>query len=1513
MLPVQLEYPKFVPDQLLTSEDLNQLFGYLDEQDRMTRANLVGIGIVCGLNVKVNNTQTAITISKGCGVTSEGYLVCTNTETYAQYKKYKVDTPRVYNPFFKMSGSNKVPIDVWELVQAATDAETLPLNSAFIQDKVVMIFVELKEEINKNCNPNSCDDKGGNVTVSFLPMLVSKTDAQALMGTTAGAFGINTYTSLPELRMKKWDVPNSKPVYSEDIFKAYLSVLNNSFIKDLESKLKNTYTIFGSLAAGDYASNPFNGFAQKFAFLTDGSISLNQLVHIQYYYDFFSDMILAYQEFRKTGTHLLSACCPDSNLFPRHLLLGEAVPVVNSGKLPFRHYFIYSPLYDYKDVVAELKSLFARMVIMVENFFIAAPQGMNTKTDAFLRITPSSLSDAALSDKAIPYYYVVNSGSKPLYLSWSFRRTLLNDANRLLSYHASLYNNTDEFVREPLKYDLEPYNFLRVEGIIGKSYTHVLRQVKSKIAEYRLPVDVIALNTDSDLSLTALSTASFARVAASRDDTDALCYFQDIESLYDSIKNEILCGLCKELKYYYDSKNDVLNSVLAKFAIAGTASTVDLFDVCSPGYIVRDRTLGVLVEFLHRKGFTDVTITTEKLFAALGMKVVDANDDDMPDNLKGQAALIYLALLNLCKVSLGIIRIAGLFADDLAEFDEEEYCTASVNVADYAKSVIAFFEMISSGVKEPITTVKTSAVAPVGSVVEKVSSGTTAAMSIDEVSATAQPMRATLAYNPTFFAALAPAATSVTSLQAGFLTVKDLMDHLEKLSYTCRCAALSSLKEDYTKRYQMITRLRQFGYFTNMHPGIQHKAGVPLGGTFIVVYHSRKRRQTLTQVTNTIEELAFDRAGRTETLRLLKEETGTAIKADTEASEKIQLAENSLTQNRFSKISIGTTKDEFIRIKTGIAGIIINEEKEPVASAKITIVETGENTLSAKNGSFKLVSSILPFTVLVEADGYEDFEVKKFDDDLKMKVILKEAKGSILDGLAAGTVIADFYLPYRCCSDCPPIQYIITEKEEPPVPNQGPVANAGPDQLIVLPQSNVTLNGTASTDPDGSITFFQWAKLSGPGAPEIVTPTSAQTNVVDLEEGAYIFELSVTDDKGSIARDTVAITVRPLPPAENKLPTANAGTDISVVLSPNTFVNLDGSLSKDEDGTIVSFRWVQLSGPAVTIVSPGLVQTPVTGLQAGAYEFELTVTDNSGGTGSDKVSVTVTPPENKPPVADAGKDQSVTISPNGSVALDGSNSIDPEGGTLQFKWKVAGGPNTPAFNNDALPNPQVSGLLSGEYKFLLTVADNKGASADDTVIIMVQVSDVPKAVCGPLSGVVVNFNEVNANATDEFKRLFQHYDELLEYFKNLQGISAQATDVHIKFFETPFNVQSTEALIIKWLSRLQVIILESDKLRLIALQLYEVLVKLTMYIACIQKNDFDSADVPTVKIFSVIQNHMIVWIDRIKNNQFTVAETAVVKNIDSGFENERKIIIDKGEANTKPGYLKFLDTIAALI
>ena len=75
MILPNLQYPRFVPDQVLTSDNLDDLFTYLDDQDRITRTNLIGVGIVCGLGVETPPNGTSIKITKGTGITSEGYLV----------------------------------------------------------------------------------------------------------------------------------------------------------------------------------------------------------------------------------------------------------------------------------------------------------------------------------------------------------------------------------------------------------------------------------------------------------------------------------------------------------------------------------------------------------------------------------------------------------------------------------------------------------------------------------------------------------------------------------------------------------------------------------------------------------------------------------------------------------------------------------------------------------------------------------------------------------------------------------------------------------------------------------------------------------------------------------------------------------------------------------------------------------------------------------------------------------------------------------------------------------------------------------------------------------------------------------------------------------------------------------------------------------------------------------------------------------------------------------------------
>src|SRR5262249_16598319 len=91
------------------------------------------------------------------------------------------------------------------------------------------------------------------------------------------------------------------------------------------------------------------------------------------------------------------------------------------------------------------------------------------------------------------------------------------------------------------------------------------------------------------------------------------------------------------------------------------------------------------------------------------------------------------------------------------------------------------------------------------------------------------------------------------------------------------------------------------------------------------------------------------------------------------------------------------------------------------------------------------------------------------------------------------------------------------------VPNQAPVANAGVNLTVVLPTNTFTLNGSASSDADGSIATYAWSQLKGPNTANIGFPNSANSGVSGLVQGDYTFNLIVTDNKGLSASDTVHV------------------------------------------------------------------------------------------------------------------------------------------------------------------------------------------------------------------------------------------------------------------------------------------------------------------------------------------------------------------------------------------------------
>ncbi len=89
--------------------------------------------------------------------------------------------------------------------------------------------------------------------------------------------------------------------------------------------------------------------------------------------------------------------------------------------------------------------------------------------------------------------------------------------------------------------------------------------------------------------------------------------------------------------------------------------------------------------------------------------------------------------------------------------------------------------------------------------------------------------------------------------------------------------------------------------------------------------------------------------------------------------------------------------------------------------------------------------------------------------------------------------------------------------------NTAPVANAGSDQTIVLPATSATLDGSASTDSDGTIDSYVWTQISGPSS---INPGDTVSPLVNgLVIGTYVFQLTVTDNDGTTAADTVSITL----------------------------------------------------------------------------------------------------------------------------------------------------------------------------------------------------------------------------------------------------------------------------------------------------------------------------------------------------------------------------------------------------
>jgi len=288
--------------------------------------------------------------------------------------------------------------------------------------------------------------------------------------------------------------------------------------------------------------------------------------------------------------------------------------------------------------------------------------------------------------------------------------------------------------------------------------------------------------------------------------------------------------------------------------------------------------------------------------------------------------------------------------------------------------------------------------------------------------------------------------------------------------------------------------------------------------------------------------------------------------------------------------------------------------------------------------------------------------------------------------------------------------------------NKIPVANAGSDQSVnegVL----ATLDGSASSDPDGSAITYLWTAPAG----IILSSTTASRPTFTAPEVTvytnYSFTLVVNDGTANSIADQIVVQVKQV----NKAPVASAGADQSI--NEGVVVTLDGSASSDPDGSIITYLWTAPAG--ITLSSTTALKPTFTAPEVAVntnYIFTLDVNDGTISSTTDQILVQVKQ-VNKAPLAYAGIDQSVNEGV--LVTLDGTASSDPDGSTITYLWTVPAGMtlSSNATSKPTFTAPEVA--TNTNYTFTLVVNDGTLSSTADQIVVQVKhVNKVPVSNAG---------------------------------------------------------------------------------------------------------------------------------------------------------------------------------------
>ncbi len=779
-------YPIFEADQVLTSGHLNDLVIYLEEQERLTRNKLIGIGIVCGLNLRYSSSgkRKDITISKGCGITSEGYLVALDETICTHIREDAYVDPVDYPDLMGMRLMEMLTQEEAALEESSDVSPISTISENTLNELAVVLYLEKLDEDLKNCIPEDCNDKGKKRIFTIRKLLVEKSALRQLISNKQGfksaqtestlETAVNGVFHLPEVYIERVVVPQVPGIQLSTLQGIYVNSINSG-IPQLASAIGATSHLLQPALAG-LQDERITEEKIKLA-LAKGydNLKKNNPTALQYFYDYLNDLTDAYHEFREEAFDLLSMCCPDESLFGCHLMLGEVIDDGDCEPSIYRHRWYPSPIHDSPNHLTEkVRCLYERLILMLQTFDVPSVEN--------IEITPSKSTMYALSQRAIPYYYQVNSKTN-LYRHWDYDKKRKCRANTNLSFHSEKYaevNKQERFIatRQPLSFRLGQNDFFRIEGHLGKNYKTALESIQQQRDQYGLPFDIVALK--------------LGRVP-DEPIIDQTCFFQDLDSRYASLRAEMLCFLTKESNYFadidYQPKTERADTVGSK--TSSSSKTKAVFN------------------------YSDYSKSSYKYYNP-GTGSNSGNGQVIKKASTGQSRMgtigeiVNTQFVGTSQTTYNIQNLLSTFIGRFSSFANLAVGTLILRI-QYPLQMISLIEDAVVALPDNLNE-----------------------LNYDD-------------FEETYTTLIEKAEEFKTKIKENldnddFQKVgneEDISDHLDRFVFDCNTSRFKALFDEYQKRLKKIMQQSLLSEYAKSHPGLEHTGGVPRGGTFVLIYHDQ--------------------------------------------------------------------------------------------------------------------------------------------------------------------------------------------------------------------------------------------------------------------------------------------------------------------------------------------------------------------------------------------------------------------------------------------------------------------------------------------------------------------------------------------------------------------------------------------------------------------------------------------------------------------------------------------------